>query len=187
MSRFKEPEISSKNTTATARPTNRPEQPRPWSTPGSWTITTADGREVSGYLPDWAEDDPSETAVPPELLPQRLATVGHRSFFEGITVNLVIERAWGKPVEEEEAIIEGSIDCAPFSADPAHHLPVVTLQICPGYTINALDPDGLAAIAAKLRAQADLLANEVHAALISARTDWAAHHETSRGPAGRFT
>jgi hypothetical protein len=42
---------------------SRAGHPVPFSTPGRWTISTLNGLEVSGYLPDWAEDDPSEAHV----------------------------------------------------------------------------------------------------------------------------
>lgn len=34
----------------------------------TWTITTTAGDTVSGYLPGWAEQDPSRTGLRPERL-----------------------------------------------------------------------------------------------------------------------
>jgi hypothetical protein len=147
------------------------EQPTPWSTPGRWTITTVDGTVTSGYLPAWAEDDPSEAGVPVELLPERLARIGHRSFFEGRMMDLATPGTRGRP--EEEAVFEGSIDCVPYAVNAEARVPVVNIQVCPGHWLLGLDPDGVAQVAAQLRAQADLLADEVRPALAAAREDWA--------------
>ncbi|MFJ5608118.1 DUF6907 domain-containing protein [Streptomyces sp. NPDC093221] len=150
------------------------EQSRPFGVPGRWTITTPNGPEVSGYLPDWAEDDPSESGVPFDLLPLRLTHIEHRTFFEGQTVSLV--ETWPGNAAEEEVVLGGSIDCAPYASDPRFRLPVVNIQVCPEHWIAGLDPDGVAEIAARLLDQAELLIREVRPALIAARKDWEAHH-----------
>ncbi len=155
------------------RPARR-EQPPPWSTPGTWAITTTDGAVTFGYLPAWAEDDPTEIGVPTEELPQRLAQVDHRAFFEGPMVPVTAPDLWDGV--EEDTVFEGSIDCNPYAPDPRLRIPVVNLQVSIGRYILGLDPDGLTAIAAKLRAHADLLDHKVRPALTAARQDWAAHH-----------
>jgi anti-sigma regulatory factor (Ser/Thr protein kinase) len=155
------------------RPARR-EQPPPWTTPGTWAITTTDGAVTSGYLPAWAEDDPTEIDVSAEELPRRLAQVNHRAFFEGPMVPLTAPDLWDDV--EEDSVFEGSIDCNPYDADPRLRVPVVNLQVCVGRWILGLAPEGLANIAAKLRAHADLLDHKVRPALIAARDDWAAHH-----------
>lgn len=162
----------------------------PFSTPGQWTISTVNGPEVAGYLPYWAEDDPSEAHVPLDQLPLRLVQVEHRTFFEGQTVNLAMPLPGSDA--EEEVIFGGSIDCTPYAADPRSRLPVVNVQVCPHCWITGLDPDGLADIAAKLRTQAEHLLDVVRSALIAAREDWDARHpirdeipQTGEGPAPR--
>jgi hypothetical protein len=152
----------------------RPRQPAPWSTPGMWTIATDSGSATSGYLPAWAEDDPSEVDVPLHLLLVRLADISHRNFFEGQMMPVVAPDAHG--VAEEEAVFEGSIDCNPYAPDPRERVPVVNIQVCLDYWILGLDPEGLAGIAAKLRDQAELLETRIRPALIAAREDWSAHH-----------
>jgi hypothetical protein len=142
--------------------------------PGTWTITTEAGSVSSGYLPAWAEDDPTEVRVPLHLLPLRLADISHRNFFEGQMMPVVAPDAQGEA--EEDAVFEGSIDCNPYDADPLLRVPVVNIQVCLDHWILGLDPDGLTEIAAKLRAQADLLDREVRPSLVAAREDWAAHH-----------
>lgn len=157
-----------------AGPRAHPVQPPPWSSPGTWTITATDGTTGSGYLPAWAEDDPTEVGVPPEELPQRLAQVGHRAFFEGPMLPVTAPDLWDGA--EEDSVFEGSVDCHPHDPDPRLRIPVVNLQISVGRWILSLDPQGLARVAARLREHADLLDHEVRPALVAARDDWAAHH-----------
>jgi hypothetical protein len=166
--------VTNGRTTMTA-PRPHTDQPTPFSTPGSWTITTVNGVQTSGYLPAWAEDDPSEASVPLEMLSIRLADVSHRSFFEGQMMMVVAPDANG--VADEEAVFEGSIDCNPYAEDPEARVPVVNIQVYLEHWILGLDPSGVTEVAAKLRAQADRLDHEVRPALIAARADWAAHHQ----------
>ncbi|MFJ5608349.1 ATP-binding protein [Streptomyces sp. NPDC093221] len=164
-------------------------QPQPWSTPGLWRITTTDGSATSGYLPAWAEDDPSEVGVPSDQLPSRLAHINHRNFFEGLMMPIVAPDHWDGA--EEDAVLEGSIDCDPYDEDPHLRVPVVNLQVCVGRWILGLDPPGVAEAAAKLRAHANFLDEKVRPALIAAREDWAAHQPSAQhrspasGPPGR--
>ena len=148
--------------------------PPPWSTPGKWTITTNSGSATSGYLPAWAEDDPTEADVPVDQLPARLVGINHRNFFEGPMVPLTAPDVWGGI--EDDAVFEGSIDCNPYDTDPHLRVPIVNLQVCVGRWALGLDPHGLAEVAAKLRAHADFLDEKVRPALVAAREDWAAHH-----------
>ncbi|MBM9435023.1 ATP-binding protein [Actinacidiphila bryophytorum] len=147
--------------------------PPPWSTPGKWTITTDSGSATSGYLPAWAEDDPTEAHVPLDQLPERLAGINHRNFFEGPMLPLTAPDVWEGV--EEDAVFEGSIDCNPYDPDPGLRVPVVNLQVCVGRWILGLDPQRVAEVAAKLRTHADFLDEKVRPALIAAREDWAAH------------
>ena len=171
---MKETEINEQHAAQAPRPAGAVEQPKPWSTPGSWTITTEGGSVTSGYLPAWAEDDPSETGLPVDLLPARLAGINHRNFFEGTMMPLTTTDT--RDDAEEDALFEGSIDCNPYDADPRLRVPVVNIQVCLGRQILGLNPQQLADIAAKLRAQANRLHDEVLPALITARENWATHH-----------
>jgi hypothetical protein len=132
------------------------------------------GSTTSGYLPAWAEDDPTEAGVSADELHSRLAQINHRSFFEGPTMPVVAPDLWDGV--EEDAVLEGSIDCNPYDEDPRLRVPVVNLQISPGRWIPALAPQDLAEVASKLRSHADLLDQKVRPALIAAREDWAARH-----------
>ena len=169
---MKETTIPPQQSTTTPKNPSARKQPAPWSTPGKWTITTEGGPVISGYLPAWAEDDPSEVDVPPALLPARLADLNHRTFFEGAMMPLTTDP---RGEAEEDAVFEGSIDCNPYDPHTRLRVPVVNIQVCRGHWILGLDPQALADIAAKLRAQADRLHNEVLPALIAAREDWAEH------------
>jgi hypothetical protein len=157
------------------QPAEAVEQPKPWSTPGSWTITTTSGFEASGYLPDWAEDDPSEAGMPLDLLAARLGGINHRSFFDGPMVPLTTTNS--RDDAEEDVVFAGSIDCNPYDTDRRLRVPVVNIQVGPSHWILGLDPQELADVASKLRAQADLLRDEVLPALIAAREDWSAHRQ----------
>lgn len=150
----------------------------PWSTPGMWAITTDSGSAMSGYLPAWAEDDPTEAYVPMDRLPDRLAGINRRNFFEGPMMPITAPDVWG--AVEEDAVFEGGIDCIPYDPDPILRVPVVNLQVCAGRWILGLDPHGLAEVTAKLRAHADFLEAKVLPALIATREDWAAHQPSAQ-------
>lgn len=149
------------------------EQPPPWSTPGTWTITTTDGTKTTGYLPTWAEDDPTEVDVPPEELPQSLSLINHRTFFEGQLMPVTAPDLWEGA--QEEPVFEATIDCSPHDLEPHRRVPLVNLQIVDGRWVLGLGPKALAEVAATLRAHADLLDQKILPALIAARDDWAAH------------
>lgn len=141
-----------------------------------WKIVTRAGFSVEGYLPAWAEDDPSQTDVSLELLSVRLADVTHWTEFEGQSVQV---RSALEPDGErsgESQILWGVIECRPFAEEPEARAPVVNLAIAEDLWIEGLDPAGLAQIAAKLRAQADLLDHEIRPRLVAARADWAECH-----------
>jgi hypothetical protein len=74
-------------------------QPSPFSTPGLWTITAVDGTTAFGFLPSWAEDDPSETGVPLELFPVHLAHITHRTFHDGLMLHMLTPNSPDTPEE----------------------------------------------------------------------------------------
>jgi hypothetical protein len=141
----------------------------------TWSVTTTTGFTVSGHLPAWADEDPSESGVPLGRLSIVLEDVGHRSSFEG---QLLPARSPACEGDAAGHILWGSIDCNPYVEDPAPRVPVANVALVADYWINDLDPAGVADLAAKLRAQADRLDDEVRPALVAARADWAAHHRT---------
>ncbi|WP_405584377.1 DUF6907 domain-containing protein [Streptomyces sp. NBC_01190] len=137
---------------------------------GTWTIETSGGYTATGYLPTWAEEDPSESGIPLGRLPATLADITHRAPFEGQCVAAV----HGSGLAETAEILSGSIDCTPYAEDPDPRGPVANIRIIDDYWINGLDEDGLAAFAEQLRAQAALLEGEVGPALAAARAEMAA-------------
>lgn len=146
--------------------------------PGAtWTVTTSNEVKVGGYLPGWADEDPSESDLDPKLLEICLADLVHYRSFDGQTVTVDTGQSGAEdgryrgPAE----ILHGGIYCHPHSDNPAERVPVVNVEILEGSDdwMENLDPDGIADLAAKLRAQADRLDNEVRPTLIAARADWA--------------
>ena len=142
----------------------------------TWTVTTDTGLIVSGYLPSWAREDPSQTGMSVERLWKVLADICHWAEFPGQSVRVACDGGPGT----DAVVLGGSIDHHPYAADvpitptPAAVLPVVNLQIIGDYWVHDLGPGQLAVIIGKLRAQADFLDHELRPALIAARADWIA-------------
>ncbi|MFC4032195.1 DUF6907 domain-containing protein [Streptomyces polygonati] len=141
----------------------------------TWTITTSNGYTATGYLPGWAEENPSQTGVRPDTLPVVLADISHRAPFDG---QLIRVAPGGYGPGEEKAILAGSIDCNPDTGSAEPPEPVVNVHLIEDYWINGLAPADLARFAAALRAQADRLDHEIRPRLIAYREDWTAHHPT---------
>ncbi|MET9219050.1 DUF6907 domain-containing protein [Streptomyces sp. NPDC008079] len=140
----------------------------------TWRITTTCGCTASGYLPDWAEADPSETGVLLEELPTLLADMNHWARFLGQRLPVACDGEEGQETE----VFRTSIDCNPYVGGPLPRMPVVNIKIVGNYWMHALSPPALAEVAAKLRAHAALLDDEVRPRLVAAREDWLARHAT---------
>jgi hypothetical protein len=140
----------------------------------AWTITTTCGCTVSGYLPAWAEADPSEAGVPLDELPTLIADMNHWTRFPGQRVVVALS---GVECEDTE-VFRTSIDCNPYVGGPLPRLPVANIRIVGDYWLHDLSPAALTEIATKLRAQADLLDTEIRPQLIAAREDWLVQHRT---------
>ncbi|WP_329134027.1 hypothetical protein OG552_17680 [Streptomyces sp. NBC_01476] len=141
-----------------------------------WVMTTAAGVKVKGYLPAWADCDPSMREVPLDVLPFRLADVCHREVFEGLSLRVCSPPSEGESGQEgEEQVLWGSIDCCPYAEEPERRQPLVSVALVADFWINGLDPEGLADLASLLRAQADRLEHEALPRLVAARADWAEH------------
>jgi hypothetical protein len=138
----------------------------------TWTITTTNGVSVSGHLPKWAQSDPSEQNVPADRLELRLDDLRHCRYFDGQRVEVDLQERDGR-YKGPTAILCPQMDVEPFADDPAERIPTVTIEIIEGSDnwIPRLDEDGVADVAAKLRAQADRL-DQVAADLAAARADW---------------
>ncbi|WP_335970921.1 DUF6907 domain-containing protein [Streptomyces sp. CA2R106] len=145
-----------------------------------WVITTTAGEQVSGYLPDWAAEDPSEQDVPAEELATRLADVCHYREFPGQALQAYSP---GNPSDapEELEVMSSSITCAPYTPAPELALPVATVRVAGEYWMTDLDPAGLAEVIQGLRAVADRLDGVVIPQLNDIRAEWAAHHASGTG------
>ncbi|BBB00072.1 hypothetical protein RVR_6963 [Actinacidiphila reveromycinica] len=141
-----------------------------------WRITTTSRHTVSGYLPPWATEDPSEADVPIEHLAARLVDVHHYADFDGQTMRRVrTAQDGGEPGTLH--LLSGSIDCVPYAPDPEPRVPTVTVNVTPECWLSELGPADVLRLADQLHAQADRLTYEVHPALLAARADWAAAHD----------
>jgi hypothetical protein len=138
----------------------------------TWTVATTTGHTTTGYLPPWAQHDPSRIDVPVDQLGMALADVSHCARFSGPSMPVADDDGPGT----DTVILDGSIDCHPYAENPDARIPVVNLQITDDHWINNVSPEELAVVAAKLRAHAAYLDREVRPALIAARADWVAHH-----------
>ncbi|MGA5703940.1 DUF6907 domain-containing protein [Peterkaempfera bronchialis] len=162
--------------TATATVTRPGVPPAPGREDPTWTLTTTGGHTLTGHLPAWADEDPSESGIPLELLGTRLADISHRTTFPGQPAKVVLGSA---PAQDAE-ILWASIDCHPYAEDPDLRTPVASIAIVDDYWLTDLTPDDLTEITAKLRAQADRIENDIRPALVTARTDWADHQDAGR-------
>ncbi|WJD99737.1 DUF6907 domain-containing protein [Streptomyces antimycoticus] len=141
---------------------------------GTWTITTTDGQTVTGYLPSWAEADPSEKDLDPARLPLQLADLAHVARFDGAPLRVFSPGYEGfKGGVFEEAVFAATLDVHPYDDEPVRRQPTVNLEVVQDHWIENLGPDELADVIAKVRAQMDRL-DDVHARLVQARAEWQA-------------
>lgn len=144
----------------------------------TWRVTTTSGHTTTGYLPAWADDDPSQTGVPVGQLGKVLADICLSAVFPGQSVRVSTDGGPGT----DTVILSGSIEFHPYTGNPeitvpSPGLPVAHLQIIHDHWIRDLDPFALATVAAKLRTQANYLDNQVRPALRAARADWGTAHK----------
>jgi hypothetical protein len=148
------------------------ESARPRSPFRTWVVTTSGGEIVRGYLPWWAEDDPSRTGVRPDRLQFHLTGIVHQADRGGLVARVVT----GTGSALDAGVLVVTIDCVPFGEDGEADLPVVNLQIVDDFWIRDLDPAGVVDLGRRLRALADRLTGTVAPELAAARADWAARH-----------
>jgi hypothetical protein len=144
-----------------------------------WTMTTRNGIVVRGYQPPWAEIIPSGQNVGPDMLHIVLEDIMHTRRYEGAQLGV---RSYGDAAARcgAEGVLIPRITVEPYAEDPANRVPTVSVDILAGLSdaIEDLDPDGVCALADKLRAHADYL-DDVAADLQDARDDWAKHGGTA--------
>lgn len=149
----------------------------------SWTIATSDGYVTRGYLPGWAEEDPSRTGVRPAKLRNTLHDIIHRAQFDG---QLIQVARGGYGPGEQAWVFAGAIECIPDPGDGTRPIPVVNIHLFDDYWLTGLGPNELSVFTAQLRAQADRLDHDVRPRLIAYRADWSTHHRKPT-PSGRPT
>ena len=142
-----------------------------------WVVATAGGEAVSGYLPGWAEQDPSTTDVAMGRLPAVLADITHHADMGGLV--LPVSRA--QEPAQDAPVLAVSIQCKPFPDDGDPPIPVVNVQVTDDFWIRDLDPDAVTDLGQRLRTLAERLATTVAPALTAARTDWTHRHRTPGG------
>jgi hypothetical protein len=139
----------------------------------TWAITTVSGYTASGYLPDWAQEDPSKTGVAPDRLPIELSDMTHEASFGGQFVRVC---PGAEDPGEDSVVLIALMQCSPFvEDDPGARVPLVNVQIFDDIWIMNLDPSGVAEVAEKFHSFAELLVNKVAPELSAARAEWAEH------------
>jgi hypothetical protein len=165
---------------ATASPLDPQAIPEGTTSPGrtSWSISTTGGFTLTGYLPPWAEEDPSATNVPLESLSVTLIDLAHWRTFDGQRMHIhhpARASDDGQASGSEESLFDGHIGCYPYSEDPKERAPYADVRVVEDFWLNHLTPEDLTGLAAQLRAQADRLEKDIAPILEAARDDWAAH------------
>ncbi|MEC3993846.1 hypothetical protein VSR01_09950 [Actinacidiphila sp. DG2A-62] len=145
----------------------------------TWAVSTTSGEVVRGYLPWWAEDDPSRTGVRLDRLHHELAGILHQADRGG----LLLPVAAGADPAQVSGVLVVTIDCIPFTEAGDPDLPVVNVQVVDDWWIKDLDPTGVTDLGRRLQALGDRLTGAVAPELAAARADWAARHRP-HGPTG---
>jgi hypothetical protein len=151
----------------------------------TWKITTTNGITVYGYLPGWAEDDPSESGVEPRLLDVTLADIRHRYSFDDVTSPLI---TCDGDAEDTEGLAPFfcEIECHPHADREVADgplVPVLNVQITPDCSTTCRETSELTALIADLRVHVDYLENDVLPNFVAVREDWAARHFEATGKA----
>ncbi|WP_329362400.1 hypothetical protein OG896_03985 [Streptomyces sp. NBC_00669] len=144
----------------------------------TWTITTDTGFSISGHLPPWATDDPSEHQLPVDRLGIALSDINHHQDVCGHALPLRTPDGSDEPGHDTDPVpvFSGSIDCDPYATEPEPRIPVFNFRLVDDYRMEALGPEGITELAAAFRAHAEVLDTHVRHALIEARGDWARQH-----------
>ncbi|MEU6848454.1 hypothetical protein ABZ901_00700 [Actinacidiphila alni] len=163
-----------------------PIQPAAASPGRTWSISTTGGFTLTGHLPPWADEDPSDTDVPLERLSVTLIDLAHRRPFAGQQMRVhhpARTDVDGQAGGTEESLFDGHITCYPYSENPMERAPYADVRVVEDFWLNNLTPEDLTDLAARLRAQADRLETELVPMLEEARSDWFTAHEAPAGTA----
>ncbi|WP_329131104.1 hypothetical protein OG552_09205 [Streptomyces sp. NBC_01476] len=159
-------------------PTQQPAADKAAFPSRTWSINTTVGITLTGYLPPWAEGDPSASDVPLEKLSVELIDLSHWMPFDGQPMRIHYPSyadGNGKAGESEEIVFSGNITCYPYSENLRERTPFANVRVVDDFWMNNLIPDEVAGLAAKLRTQADYLEKSVVPTLEAARSDWEVH------------
>ncbi|WP_329175156.1 DUF6907 domain-containing protein [Streptomyces sp. NBC_01477] len=141
----------------------------------TWRISTNGGITLTGYLPPWADEDPSESDVPLEELSVKLVDLAHWRPFDGQMMRIHNPaHADGADLVAEASLFDGHVTCHPYSDDPQERTPYADVRVVDDLWLNHLTPEDLTRLTAQLRAQADHIENDVTPLLEAARGDWTA-------------
>ena len=139
----------------------------------AWAISTTNGETMTGYLPTWAQDDPSKSGVAPDQLAVELSGITHEATFGGQFMRVC---PGAEDPGEDTAVLIALIQCAPFAGDGTEaRPPLVNVQVLDDFWIMNLDPSGVLEVAATFRSFADLLVNTVAPSLSAAHAEWTEH------------
>jgi len=162
-------EATDTETTSTSSRVERPRQ---------WTLRTDTGATVSGYLPAWAQEDPSQDNVPVDKLRFRLTDLTHEREYDAprITVHAPLGPD-GAMEDIDSRLFAPQIWCGPHSDYPEERTPYALITVLEDCVLDHQGPKDVASLAAKLRAQAAVL-DRVAVDLAAARADWDANGGT---------
>ncbi|WP_435131659.1 DUF6907 domain-containing protein [Actinacidiphila sp. bgisy144] len=159
-----------------------PTTPTTQTTPPTWTITTTEGITLTGHQPDWSQDNPSHTDI---TLDQAINHLRDHAHYTMLPIDPVLPPATlditinGTHYRESTSLMFATqIACHPYSTQPHQQVPTASLTIVEEWDFEGLTPADLAHIATQIRTQADYFENTVLPALVTARENWAAHHQT---------
>jgi hypothetical protein len=121
-------------------PAHRPTAAEPASPDyRTWSISTTGGVTITGYLPPWADEDPSDTDVPLEKLSVELIDLTHWQSFDGQTMHIhhpAHADGDGKAGEGEDTLFNGNITCYPYSEDLRERTPFANVRVVDDFWMN---------------------------------------------------
>ncbi|CAG6394095.1 hypothetical protein NMG29_32380 [Streptomyces cocklensis] len=142
---------------------------------GTWSISTTGRVTLTGYLPPWADEEPSESDVPLEELSVKLIDLADWRPFDGQRMRIHNPaHADGASLAVEESLFDGHIACYPYREDLQERTPYANVLVVNDLWLNHLTPEDLTRLTAQLRAQADHIEKDVTPILEAARNDWTA-------------
>ena len=144
--------------TSEAVPVPSPAAPSP--SPRSWLRKIAGGGQIIEACPSYCTDSHFNDDR------TYLADLSHGTYFAGVELP-VFDAEHGTRLAP---VLSGRINIDPYSSDPRRNVPHMDLEPWQDEVMECLDPEEVAAVIAKVRAQCDRL-EELHAQLVAARAE----------------